>query len=643
MSKEEIHTLIQKGNHCDTWHDVLVADPFDASLIRNSSFAGLVRIASLERRLLRYHDFTVPTGITHSTLISCDVGENCAIHHCAYISHYIIGNHVILSRIDELCTTNHAKFGAGIIKDGEQEAVRITIDPLNETGGRKIFPFVGMIAADAFLWACHRDRTLLMQRFESMTQQQHDTRRGYYGTIETQSVIKSCRIIKDVCFGPGSYVKGANKLKNLTVQSSLQEPTQIGEGVELVNGVIGYGCRVFYGVKAVRFVLGNNCALKYGTRLIHSVLGDNSTISCCEVLNALIFPYHEQHHNNSFLIAALIRGQSNIAAGSTIGSNHNTRKNDGEIIAGRGFWSGLASTLKHNCRFASFVLITGKNYPAELDIPFPFSLVTNNERENRLEIMPAYYWLYNMYAIERNEKKFAARDKRKTKTQTVEISVFAPDTIGEIENALALLDSAIERAWVNAGNSALTAEDIVLKHPTKAQTIPVLLTGIEHSTRSTLVLKPLEARKAYRDILIWYCTKTLLSFFEQTTRCISHFTSHDPKTITHNWVNMGGQLVPEDKFETLLQNIETGKFKSWHHIHKEYDALAATYETDKALHAYAVLCSLARTRIDAPLLCTYVQHAITIEKYRVTQIHKTRCKDYLNPFREITYRNPLER
>ncbi|UZV90821.1 DUF4954 family protein, partial [Treponema pallidum] len=103
-------------------------------------------------------------------------GENCAIHHCAYISHYIIGNHVILSRIDELCTTNHAKFGAGIIKDGEQEAVRITIDPLNETGGRKIFPFVGMIAADAFLWACHRDRTLLMQRFESMTQQQHDTR-----------------------------------------------------------------------------------------------------------------------------------------------------------------------------------------------------------------------------------------------------------------------------------------------------------------------------------------------------------------------------------------------------------------------------------------------------------------------------------
>ena len=99
-----------------------------------------------------------------------------------------------------------------------------------------------------------------------------------------------------------------NKLKNLTIRSSVVEPTQIGEGCELVNGIIGFGCRVFYGVKAIRFVLGNNSSLKYGARLIHSVLGDNSTISCCEVLNNLVFPAHEQHHNNSFLIATLVMG-----------------------------------------------------------------------------------------------------------------------------------------------------------------------------------------------------------------------------------------------------------------------------------------------------------------------------------------------
>ena len=45
-------------------------------------------------------------------------------------------------------------------------------------------------------------------------------------------------------------------------------------------------------------------------------------------------------------------GQSNIAAGATIGSNHNSRSADGEIIAGRGFWPGLCVSLKHNSKFS---------------------------------------------------------------------------------------------------------------------------------------------------------------------------------------------------------------------------------------------------------------------------------------------------
>ena len=141
---------------------------------------------------------------------------------------------------------------------------------------------------------------------------------------------KNSRILKDVKIGPCCYIKGANKLKNLTINSSPEEPTQIGEGVELVNGIIGPGCHVFYGCKAVRFVMGNNAKLTYGARLIHSYLGDNSTVSCCEILNNLVFPAHEQHHN---LVPGgrAPDGSSNLAAVATIGSNHNSRANDGEI------------------------------------------------------------------------------------------------------------------------------------------------------------------------------------------------------------------------------------------------------------------------------------------------------------------------
>jgi hypothetical protein len=114
-------------------------------------------------------------------------------------------------------------------------------------------------------------------------------------------------------------------------------------------------------------------------------------------------------------------GQSNIAAGATIGSNHNSRANDSEIIAGRGFWPGLCISLKHSSRFASFTLIAKADYPAELDIPLPFSLVSNNISKDQIEVMPAFWWMYNMYALARNSKKFLLRDTAFTETSEYRI------------------------------------------------------------------------------------------------------------------------------------------------------------------------------------------------------------------------------
>jgi hypothetical protein len=105
-----------------------------------------------------------------------------------------------------------------------------------------------------------------------------------------------------------------------------------------------------------------------------------------------------------------------MAAGATIGSNHNSRGADGELLAGRGFWPGLCVSLKHNSRFASFTIIAKGDFPAELDIPIPFSLVSNDVSNDKLVIMPAYWFMYNMYALARNAGKYADRDKRTSST-----------------------------------------------------------------------------------------------------------------------------------------------------------------------------------------------------------------------------------
>ena len=181
------------------------------------------------------------------------------------------------------------------------------------------------------------------------------------------------------------------------------------------------------------------------------------------MLNNLIFPAHEQHHNNSFLVAAVVMGQSNLAAGATMGSNHNSRSNDNEIQAGRGFWPGLCSSVKHSCRFASFTLLSKADYPAEMDISLPFSLLNNNTHQDRLEVMPAFWWLYNMYALARNSSKYQQRDKRIHKNQHIEFEAFAPDTVEEILHGRHLLEVWTAKAYLRKQGKPvdnLTADEL---------------------------------------------------------------------------------------------------------------------------------------------------------------------------------------
>ena len=421
LKLDEVEELKKNGNNSDDWNFVMVTDNFLPELIQHCNFYGLVRIGILEPFYLEFHNLRRPVGLYNSTIISCDIGNNVVIDNVNYLSHYIIGNDVILINVSEIETTDHAKFGNGILKEGEPESIRIELEICNENGGRSIIPFDGMLPGDAWLFSRFRDdHACYRKNFDYSVIRQFDNRRGFYGTIGDRTVIKNCKIVKDVNIGTDAYLKGANKLKNLTINSSANSKTQIGEGCELVNGIIGHGCRIFYGVKAVRFILASNSQLKYGARLINSYLGNNSTISCCEVLNSLIFPAHEQHHNNSFLCASLLMGQTNMAAGATVGSNHNSRGADGELIAGRGFWPGLCVSIKHNSRFASFIILAKGDYPAELDIPIPFSLVSNDVSNDELVIMPAYWFLHNMYALARNAWKYGDRDKRLEKKQLLE-------------------------------------------------------------------------------------------------------------------------------------------------------------------------------------------------------------------------------
>jgi hypothetical protein len=644
LTAGEINRLKENLNYSPCWDDVLVSDPFDPELIRNTEFYGLVRIGKLGEMIVSFHDFAVPVGIANSRIISCDIGDWCAILDCTYLSHYLIDDLVILYRIGEMQATNHAKFGNGIVKDGETQEVRITIDIMNEAGGRAIRPFNGMLAADAYLWGTYRDDAALMAAFEALTDRVADTNRGHYGYIGPQSVIKSCDTIKDVYVGAGAYIKGANKLKNLTLRSTTEEPVQIGEGVELVNGIIGAGSRIFYGVKAIRFIMGDNSNLKYGARLIHSFLGDNCTVSCCELLNNLIFSGHEQHHNNSFLIASLIMGQSNMAAGANIGSNHNSRSNDGELSAGRGFWPALSSSLKYDCKFASYVLLDKSHFPHEMNIPLPFSLVTTEPDGSRRAIMPAYWWMYNLYALERNNYKYSARDRRKAPRQHIIVDYLAPDTANEIIEARALLEE-----WVGLSYQAESqtprglGKKLLEEHPELVDEVIVLAPNLEGGGAPMRILKAHKAYHAYRQMLLYYAVKAITRYCTTAEITVLDLQQQNAQGL-EPWLNLGGQLVPQRRVEELKGALRSTEIERWEEVHQTYEEWWSEYESDCAHHALGVLYSLFDvTTLTEEIWAGIVGEVREIRLMIEEQVFKTKEKDWANRFRASTYRNDAER
>ncbi len=582
LTASEIEQLERSGNSAEDWSAVQVADPFSVSCLHGNSFDGEVRLGVLQPGRVHDGDLSLREGIYNSVLANVTVGDHAAIHNVHMLSNYVVGDNVLLFNVDEMTCTADPKAVAWL-------------EPMNENGGRRILPFSGMTIGDAYMWARYRGRKRLMERLEQMTYAVLGTTEGRYGRVG------------DCC-----VVKNTKTLHNVSVRSKADDPSRIEGCIVLSDGVVGYGCTLEHGVIAVRFLLGEHVHLEFGLRLNDTVVGDNSTLARCEVGNSIIFPAHEQHHNNSFLIAGLVMGQSNIAAGGTIGSNHNSRTADNEIAAGRGFWPGLCCSFKHSSRFASYCLLAKADYPAELDIKLPFALVNNNAAKDQLEVMPAYWWMYNMYAMDRNSKKFAKRDKRVVKAQNIEFDNLAPDTAEEMLHGMELL-----RGWMKASTDGTVYAD-----------------GMEKGKRRTVILKAKEGLKAYEDMLVFYAMKNL-----ESGQC-PEVSGQSEK----EWVNIGGQLVARADMERLIADVESGALDSWKAVHERFNALWAAYPAQRRAHAYGVLCRLAGVeKLDERLWQDYSKRFADIRNYVEEQKVESRRKDDVNPYRNMTYWDDDER
>jgi hypothetical protein len=337
-------------------------------------------------------------------------------------------------------------------------------------------------------------------------------------------------------------------------------------------------------------------------------------------------------------------GQSNMAAGATIGSNHNSRANDGELIAGRGFWPGLSVSLKHNSKFASYTLIAKGDYTSELNITLPFSLVSN-DGNNQLTIMPAYWFMYNMYALARNSFKYIDRDKRIDKTQYIEYNFLAPDSINEIFSAIGLLKKFTALAYMPGDDISeielMQAGEEILDEK-RSDIREVAAYGFQNAKQPAKIIKAWEAYSIYKELVIFYGVEQVLNFIKaKDIKSFEELQNALPANpIRSSWKNIGGQLIPEDELNTLLTGIKKDNIKSWDEVHDFYKKNGLLYAEQKLHHAYASLLevlNVTASEFNTELFAETVERALETKQWITKSIYESRAKDYENQFRKMSY------
>jgi len=236
-----------------------------------------------------------------------------------------------------------------------------------------------------------------------------------------------------------------------------------------------------------------------------------------------------------------------------------------------------------------------------------------------LHVMPAYWFMYNMYALARNSQKYVDRDRRTEKIQHIEYDYLAPDTINEIFTAIKIL----EKLKPDADG---TAE----------------ISGWENTNRKTHVLKVPQAIIIFKELLQYYGTMELLrhlqnnkfSSFEELKKTLS------AKIQRSEWLNIGGQLIQQSAVETLKRNIKSGKVKSWDELHAFYKQQGVAYPTDKLNHAYTSLLEILNItpkQFTPALFKQLLQQAADTKAWMCKGIYDSRAKDYSNPFKKMVY------
>jgi hypothetical protein len=403
LSQNEISQLANQGCRCEQWELLRCAEDFEPKGYQQVNFKGCCFL-SPQNGQVGIEGLELSCGISNATLHDTWIGPQVYIHDCFLISRVWVSTACVLVNCGRVFGST-----AGWAKPW-------SFDVGNELGGRtcEALPELSIEMATYRV-----QEGLLDKNWADETNAYWAQCKKEYSILHPHVRIFNTPLLKDFNLGTYTNIDSALRLEQVISLSNPDESVAIGAGVQLDKVILQWGAKVTGAAQIKKSIVGEQSSVENGAFVESSFLAPNNHIGKGEITASLLGPFVGMHHQSLLIGVIWPQGRGNVGYGAKVGSNHSGKAPDQEFFAGEGCFFGIGATIKFPAHFqkAPYSIFSSGITCLAQKVEMPFSLI-NTLSENLVqyspalnEIFPAWVLGENLYALFRNELKFAERNK----------------------------------------------------------------------------------------------------------------------------------------------------------------------------------------------------------------------------------------
>ena len=543
LTDNEIGVLTMQGCSSDDWNLIMVVNHFLPDNIENVKFSGKIKIGRFTKSVVLFGGISFKTGIYNAWLHNCTIEDNVLIHNVrGYIANYHIEKESIIQNITTLAVDSETSFGNGTV-----------INVINEGGGRAIPVYDHLSAQVAYIMSLYRHRSGVIEILNKMVLDYANRMRNSMGRVGKHSEIINCNTIRNVKIGAGTRIEGAKKLENGSINSNMEAPVTIGEGVIMADFIVSSGSQITDATLVSKCFIGQGCILDKHYSAEESMFFANCQGFHGEACSIFAGPYTVTHHKSTLLIAGMY---SFLNAGS--GSNQSNHLYKlGPVHQGiieRGAKTTSDSYILWPSRVGAFSLVMGRHYKHSDTSNFPFSYIIESNDETIL--VPAIN-LRSVGTI-RDSKKWPKRDRRTDSNllDKINFNLLSPYTIHKMIKGREILINIQEI-------SGHTMEEY------SYQDMKIRRRALKRGV------------KLY-EMAIWkFMGNSLITKLKNTNGVgkvsLSDSLKKDSSSGNGKWIDLSGLICPSDVIDKLLSDIETGNLSTMEEVEAVLSSIHMNY------------------------------------------------------------------